>query len=579
MIKVPKLSIIIIVSAFLVLPLFTEAQETLGQQTIFNVEASYDLFQRTTLSASLIKISPTAYWYYDSKLWGELSSAQQAEINRSLDSLVEEFETNIYSKLTRAFGSEWSPGIDKDTRITILMHQMTKTTGGYSDTADEYPKVQIPESNEREMIYLNTQNIDTGYIKSLLAHELIHLITFNQKNRKYGVSDEIWLNEARAEYAPTLLGYDEIYEGSNLQRRVRDFLDKPSDSLTEWRETPVDYGVVNLFTQYLVDHYGIQILIDSLAMKETGIASINLALSQRGFKEDFAQIFTNWTITVLVNDCQVSEKYCYYSKNLKDFRITPLINYLPFVGESILSVTNTTKDWSGNWHKFIGGKGTLTLDFTGAQGVNFSVPYLINHSSGKVTVGILPLDVLQSGKILVTDFGSENIALTVIPITKNKIADFLNIEPSRTFSWAASTKGEAEIVIPSLSPLKKPIAEMTRAEILARIAEIQQVVAQLQVILLQLSGTVSCQSLNQDLSFGIRNSSQVMCLQEFLKNQGTAIYPEGIVSGNFFTATLQAVIRFQEKYASEVLIPYGLTQGTGFVGAITRAKINTMLGR
>ena len=70
-----------------------------------------------------------------------------------------------------------------------------------------------------------------------------------------------------------------------------------------------------------------------------------------------------------------------------------------------------------------------------------------------------------------------------------------------------------------------------------------------------------------------------MCLQEFLKNQGTAIYPEGIVSGNFFTATLQPVIRFQEKYASEVLIPYGLTQGTGFVGAITRAKINTMLGR
>ena len=106
----------------------------MGQQTVFNVEASYDLFQRTTLSASLIKISPTAYWYFDSKLWGELSSDQQAEINRSLDSLVEEFETNIYPKLTRAFGSEWSPGIDKDTRITVLIHPMKKETGGYSNT-------------------------------------------------------------------------------------------------------------------------------------------------------------------------------------------------------------------------------------------------------------------------------------------------------------------------------------------------------------------------------------------------------------------------------------------------------------
>ncbi len=358
MIKVKKISIILIVSFFLVLPLFTEAQDILGQQTVFNVEASYDLLQRTALSASLIKISPTAYWYFDSELWAELSSVEQAEINQSLDSLAEEFETNIYPKLTRVLGSELSPGIDKDTRITILMHQMTKATGGYGDTADEYPKVQIPESNEREMIYLNSQHVNATYIKSFLAHEFIHLITFNQKNKKYGVSEDIWLNEARAEYAPTFLGYDDNYEGSNLQRRVRDFLDKPSDSLTEWRETPADYGIVNLFTQYLVDHYGIQVLSDSLGRKETGVQSINAVLAQRGFQENFAQIFTNWTVAVLINNCQVSEKYCYYNKNLKDFRVTPLINYLPFVGESTLSVINTTKDWSGNWHKFIGGKGT-----------------------------------------------------------------------------------------------------------------------------------------------------------------------------------------------------------------------------
>jgi len=568
MIKIQKIPILFIAVSFLIAPQYAGAQDILGQQTVFNVEASYDLLQRTTLSASLIKVSPTAYWYFDSKLWAELSSVQQAEIISSLDSLAEEFETNIYPKLTRVFGSEWSPGIDKDTRITILIHQMTKTTGGYGDTADEYPRVQIPESNEREMIYLNTQHLNTSYAKSFLAHELIHLITFNQKNKKSGALEDIWLNEARAEYAPTFLGYDDVYEGSNLQRRVKDFLDKPSDSLTEWRETSADYGVVNLFTQYLVDHYGIQVLSDSLGKQEVGIQSINSVLAQRGFQENFAQIFNNWSIAVLVNNCQVSEKYCYYNKNLKNFRITPLINYLPFVGESTLSVINTTKDWSGNWHKFIGGKGTLTIDFTGAIGTTFNVPYVINHANGDVTIGTLPLDASQNGKILVTDFGSENVALTIIPNTRSKAADFSSIEPSRTFSWTASTKEEVQINIPSLSPLKKPIAEMTRAEILARITEIQQVVAQLQALLLQLGGTASCASINQDLYFGMKSNPQIMCLQEFLKNQGSAIYPEGIVSGNFFNATLQAVIRFQTKYG---------IQGTGYVGPITRAKINQLL--
>jgi len=43
--------------------------------------------------------------------------------------------------------------------------------------------------------------------------------------------------------------------------------------------------------------------------------------------------------------------------------------------------------------------------------------------------------------------------------------------------------------------------------------------------------------------------------------------------------TQQAVIRFQEKYASEILTPLGLPNGTGYVGAATRSKINQLLGQ
>jgi len=62
---------------------------------------------------------------------------------------------------------------------------------------------------------------------SYLAHELTHLITFNQKERLNNIQEEIWLNEARAEYAPTLCGYNDEYEGSYLKSRVDDFLKNP----------------------------------------------------------------------------------------------------------------------------------------------------------------------------------------------------------------------------------------------------------------------------------------------------------------------------------------------------------------
>jgi len=37
------------------------------------------------------------------------------------------------------------------------------------------------------------------------------------------------------------------------------------------------------------------------------------------------------------------------------------------------------------------------------------------------------------------------------------------------------------------------------------------------------------------------------------------------------------VIRFQEKYATEILVPLGLEKGTGYFGPMTRAVANQKL--
>jgi Putative peptidoglycan binding domain len=146
-----------------------------------------------------------------------------------------------------------------------------------------------------------------------------------------------------------------------------------------------------------------------------------------------------------------------------------------------------------------------------------------------------------------------------------------------------SVPGQPRMVLPKTAPVA---TQLTRTEILAKIAQIQTLIADLQKQLAAMTGSpssattanqssiYSCAQITKDLYYGMENDSQVKCLQEFLIAQGYSI---GSATGNYFSLTQAAVSRFQEKYADEILLPSGFKVGTGMVGEKTRQVINKLL--
>jgi len=75
---------------------------------------------------------------------------------------------------------------------------------------------------------------------------------------------------------------------------------------------------------------------------------------------------------------------------------------------------------------------------------------------------------------------------------------------------------------------------------------------------------------------------EVRKLQECLANPsvgGADIFPEAKITGFFGTDTKNAVIKFQEKYAADILTPQNMKNGTGTVSKATRQKLNDLCGK
>lgn len=417
----------------------------IGDKINFFVDQTYDSNDRTQVSATLKKISTNAYIFIEDEYLQTFNVNQQTFYMDYINVMARNFDEKTYSALRYVFGSEWNPGIDKDEKITILLTKLKPTAGGYFNERDEYLETEIANSNEREIIYINILQLANPLIDSFIAHEFQHMINWNQKDRMQAIREEIWLNELRSEYAPTVAGFDSEYFNTNLERRVDDFLANPFDSLTEWRGERFDYPSVNIFGHYLAEQFGEDIFLLMIQNNKTGIASVEQALRDKGSNLTFSEVFNNWLIASHLNSSTLQDsRYVYQNPYLRgSIHVFP-INY-GIVSTSVINIMQNIKDWAPYWYSFLNRQdsGTiakdLEIEFEGnATGVNFNVIYIINYRSKPIIIGFLPLSG-QKGVLKIPDFKTDVNSVTIIVSDQFKESGFGNNEPSVPFVLSVAT--------------------------------------------------------------------------------------------------------------------------------------------
>ncbi|MEK7628601.1 MAG: hypothetical protein AAB421_04280 [Patescibacteria group bacterium] len=133
------------------------------------------------------------------------------------------------------------------------------------------------------------------------------------------------------------------------------------------------------------------------------------------------------------------------------------------------------------------------------------------------------------------------------------------------------------------TPVKAQTASDLQAQIASLLATIAQLQTQIGAAPSAMPAASSCfgQTFTRNHVMGDKGG-EVMWIQQFLNTMmDTKVAMTGAGSpGNetsvFGPATKAAVIKFQNKYAADILTPVGLSAGTGFWGAASRAKANMM---
>ncbi|NLY30032.1 MAG: hypothetical protein GX047_05315 [Firmicutes bacterium] len=209
-------------------------------------------------SGGMRKVTADLYYPRDGKPTGHLNVYVESGVRVSqqvIDALVSEFEETIRPVVNQYFGSE--SDIDNNNQITLLITALDAgNVSGYFDSRNQYSNKWVANSNEREMIYINSLMLDFGIdgVLQTLVHEFTHLVQWNY-NWNYAATN-VWFTEGMAMYANYLVGKvtgkTNYWDFSTIDAYLANY---ESISLIDWQQRYGDYGAAYALMIYLSQHY------------------------------------------------------------------------------------------------------------------------------------------------------------------------------------------------------------------------------------------------------------------------------------------------------------------------------------
>ncbi len=273
-----------------------------GERQTFWVSNS-DTNENFQVSAKLAAITDHLYFWIE-----EGVSYRQRDLSR----LVETFDDEIYPTTRSFFGSEWTPGVDGDGRIYMLLaRNLGESIAGYFSSKDEYHPLAYEYSNAHEMFLMSADilDLDDEFTYAVLAHEFQHMIHWNVDR-----NEESWVNEGLSELASFINGY-----GVGFHDYA--YIGDPDIQLNTW---PLDgrvshYGASFLFMNYFLNRFGEGTTRALVASPENGLQSIDqvLAASNQvdpvtGLAIQVEDVFADWVLASYLKDESVSDgRYTY----------------------------------------------------------------------------------------------------------------------------------------------------------------------------------------------------------------------------------------------------------------------------